>query len=86
MQLRKPKKASGTGKRKLLWLALAVPVAAGAAWLVRSLRPSAAADEVAVDGTEPGDEATAGATSAPATAAPGQPTVSGNGASRVSTG
>jgi hypothetical protein len=86
MQLRKPRKASGSGRRKLLWMAVAVPVVAGVAWLVRSLRPSAAADEVAVDRTVPGDEATTGATSAPATAAPGQATVSGNGATRVNAG
>jgi hypothetical protein len=56
--------------RRLLWLAALVPVAAILAWAVKSLRPSAAADEVLTE-----DDA-AGATGAPVTAAPGQATAS----------
>lgn len=56
--------------RRLLWLVALVPVVAVLAWAVKSLRPSAAADDAL------GGDDTAGA---PATAAPGQATAGGNG-------
>jgi hypothetical protein len=61
--------------RRLFWLAALIPVAAVVTWLARSLRPQAAADTAATD------EGMAGATGAPATAAPGQAAGTGNGAS-----
>jgi hypothetical protein len=64
-------------RRPLLLVALLVPLVAGIAWAVRNLRPSAAGDEV---GTEDDTDA---ATGAPAAAAPGQSSVTGNGAAKV---
>jgi hypothetical protein len=65
---------TGSGPRRALWLAALVPVVAIMVWVAKSLRPSAAADDILTE-----DDA-AGATGAPATAAPGQATASGNGA------
>jgi hypothetical protein len=60
-------------RTRLLLAALLVPVVAGIAWAVRNFRPSAAGDELATaDDTD-------AATGAPAAAAPGQSSVSGNG-------
>ena len=64
---------TASGPRRLLWLAALVPVVAIVVWVAKSLRPSAAADDILTE-----DDA-AGATGAPATAAPGQATASGNG-------